>query len=50
MVGIVQWDGWVREKCVWGGGGGLWLHLAEQEGDVKHQKHVTAMVKHGKDI
>lgn len=33
-----------------GGGGGLWLHLAEREGDVIHQKQVTATVKCWKDI
>lgn len=33
-----------------GGGGIVRLHLAEQEGDVIHQKQVTATVKCWKDI
>lgn len=33
-----------------GGGGTVWLHLAEWEGDVIHQKQVTATAKCWKDI
>lgn len=43
-----QRGGWLVAVVVVGGT--VWLHLAEQEGDVIHQKRVTATVKCWKDI